>query len=81
MDANPALPPVIVHERDFNDLLTQASLAAEDVCLRVVTVERIDKTLDEPTNSREALDRRLDQALEQTFPASDPVSVVCTPAS
>ncbi len=27
-------------------------------------------------NSRESLDRRLDQALEETFPASDPVSVV-----
>ncbi|MGE0849690.1 MAG: hypothetical protein AB7O44_08725 [Hyphomicrobiaceae bacterium] len=80
MHAEPALPPFIVHEREFNDL-TQASLAAENGCLRVVTVERVDKTPDEPTNSREALDRRLDQALEQTFPASDPVSVVCTPAS
>lgn len=60
---------------------TQASFAAEDGCLRVVTVERVDKSPNEPTNSREALDRRLDQALEQTFPASDPVSVVCTPAS
>jgi hypothetical protein len=29
-------------------------------------------------NSKSALDRRLDQALEQTFPASDPVSVICT---
>jgi transcription elongation GreA/GreB family factor len=29
-------------------------------------------------NSKSALDRRLDQALDQTFPASDPVSVVCT---
>jgi regulator of nucleoside diphosphate kinase len=26
---------------------------------------------------RQALDRRLDQGLEETFPASDPVSVVC----
>jgi transcription elongation GreA/GreB family factor len=29
-------------------------------------------------NSREALDRRLDLALQETFPASDPVSIVCT---
>ncbi len=27
-------------------------------------------------NSQLSLDRRLDQALEETFPASDPVSVV-----
>ena len=27
-------------------------------------------------NSKRALDRRLDQALEDTFPASDPVSIV-----
>jgi hypothetical protein len=30
------------------------------------------------TSSKESLDRRLDHALEETFPASDPVSVVCT---
>ena len=30
------------------------------------------------TNSKESLDRRLDHALDETFPASDPVSVVCT---
>jgi hypothetical protein len=30
------------------------------------------------TNSKEALDRRLDHGFEETFPASDPVSVVCT---
>jgi transcription elongation GreA/GreB family factor len=29
-----------------------------------------------PENSRERLDRRLDAALEETFPASDPISVV-----
>ena len=29
-------------------------------------------------NSHEALDRRLDHALQETFPASDPVSIVCT---
>jgi hypothetical protein len=28
------------------------------------------------TNSHEELDRRLDQALEDTFPASDPVSIL-----
>lgn len=27
--------------------------------------------------SKQALDRRLDQALEETFPASDPISVIC----
>jgi hypothetical protein len=27
-------------------------------------------------NSKHELDRRLDQALEETFPASDPVSIV-----
>ncbi len=32
----------------------------------------------EDINSKSALDRRLDQALAQTFPASDPVSVICT---
>jgi hypothetical protein len=29
------------------------------------------------SNSKQALDRRLDQALEETFPASDPISVIC----
>ena len=29
-------------------------------------------------NSQEALDRRLDHALQETFPASDSVSIVCT---
>ena len=28
-------------------------------------------------SSKEELDRRLDRALEETFPASDPVSIVC----
>ena len=27
-------------------------------------------------NSKQELDRRLDQALEETFPASDPVSII-----
>lgn len=30
----------------------------------------------EDSNSKHELDRRLDQALEETFPASDPVSIV-----
>jgi hypothetical protein len=30
----------------------------------------------EESNSQRALDRRLDQALEDTFPASDPVAIV-----
>jgi hypothetical protein len=30
----------------------------------------------EDSNSKCQLDRRLDQALEETFPASDPVSIV-----
>ena len=29
------------------------------------------------SNSKQALDRRLDHALEETFPASDPISVIC----
>ncbi|MBF9232768.1 hypothetical protein [Microvirga alba] len=31
-----------------------------------------------PANSKEALDRRLDEASEESFPASDPVSVKIT---
>jgi len=30
----------------------------------------------EYSNSRHELDRRLDDALEETFPASDPISIV-----
>jgi hypothetical protein len=41
-----------------------------------VTVVRVEGSGHE--NSKSALDRRLDQALDQTFPASDPVSVICT---
>ena len=33
-------------------------------------------TVSEQSNSKRELDRRLDQALEDTFPASDPVSIV-----
>jgi hypothetical protein len=29
------------------------------------------------SNSKQMLDRRLDQALEETFPASDPISITC----
>ena len=31
-----------------------------------------------PENSRENLDRKLDHAIEETFPTSDPVSVTIT---
>ena len=31
-----------------------------------------------PENSKENLDRKLDQGVEETFPASDPVSVKIT---
>lgn len=31
-----------------------------------------------PENSKEALDRRLDEASEESFPSSDPVSVQIT---
>jgi hypothetical protein len=32
---------------------------------------------DPARDSKEELDRKLDHALEETFPASDPVSIVC----
>jgi len=38
--------------------------------------ERRDDLL--PENSKERLDRRLDEGVEETFPASDPVSVKVT---
>jgi hypothetical protein len=31
-----------------------------------------------PENSKESLDKKLDQGVEETFPASDPVSVKIT---
>lgn len=37
--------------------------------------ETANRTTEDP-NSRRALDRRLDQALEDTFPASDPVAIM-----
>lgn len=40
--------------------------------------QRLESSRVEGVNSKSALDRRLDEALDQTFPASDPVSVVCT---
>ena len=36
----------------------------------------VHSALIEDSNSKHELDRRLDQALEDTFPASDPVSIV-----
>ena len=46
-----------------------------------VVVERIAHPLSAWSpylNSQVALDRRLDHGLQETFPASDPVSIVCT---
>jgi regulator of nucleoside diphosphate kinase len=43
-----------------------------------VVVERVERPLVDGLDSKAALDRRLDRALEFTFPASDPVSVTCT---
>ena len=51
-------------------------LSSENVPSEVLVVG-LDGPLREDENSKAALDRRLDQALDQTFPASDPVSVVC----
>ena len=45
---------------------------------RVITVEQVADESEDGLNSDLALDRRLDEALQETFPASDPVSVVCT---
>ncbi len=45
---------------------------------RVVLVEQVAGEPDDGLNADLALDPRLDEALEETFPASDPVSVVCT---
>ena len=36
-----------------------------------------DKVKDAATNNPVDLDRRLDLALEETFPAGEPVSVMC----
>jgi hypothetical protein len=36
-----------------------------------------DEVVDATTNNPADLDRRLDLALEETFPASDPVSIMC----
>lgn len=51
--------------------------SADDRALEVRVVG-VESSHAEGVNSKSALDRRLDQALDQTFPASDPVSVVCT---
>ena len=40
------------------------------------TASTTDKKL--PENSKETLDKKLDHALEETFPTSDPVSVKIT---
>lgn len=50
-----------------------------DGCASKVTVVSIERLyIDGHVNSKPALDRRLDEALAETFPASDPVSIVCT---
>jgi hypothetical protein len=38
--------------------------------------EEISVVAAEHSNSQRELDRRLDEALEETFPASDPISIV-----
>jgi transcription elongation GreA/GreB family factor len=45
---------------------------------KVLFVEHVAREPDDGLNSGQALDRRLDEALKETFPASDPVSVICT---
>ena len=47
-------------------------IESEVIVMRVEGAGRVGE------NSKSALDRRLDEALDQTFPASDPVSVICT---
>lgn len=42
----------------------------------ILTLDREVQISTEHSNSQRELDRRLDQALEETFPASDPVSIV-----
>ena len=62
----------------IGDRMPFRSISGQD--LKVV-VEQIAHPLSAGSrgvNSQEALDRRLDHALQETFPASDPVSIVCT---
>jgi hypothetical protein len=40
--------------------------------------ERVGKDDKLPENSKESLDRKLDEGVEESFPASDPVSVKIT---
>ena len=64
MNGTAERPPVTITTRDDSQL---TSVAARNVRGRAD---------DEHGNSREDLDRRLDEALMETFPASDPVSVI-----
>jgi transcription elongation GreA/GreB family factor len=45
---------------------------------RVILVEHVTGEPDDGSTSDPTLDRRLDEALEETFPASDPISIICT---
>jgi polysaccharide pyruvyl transferase CsaB len=64
------LPEMKARARRTNELLV-GQLASR-------RPQRLESSRIEGVNSKSALDRRLDEALDQTFPASDPVSVVCT---
>jgi hypothetical protein len=48
----------------------------EEEIEEIEEMEEISEGSVEHSNSRSELDRRLDQALEETFPASDPISIV-----
>jgi regulator of nucleoside diphosphate kinase len=51
---------------------------AEDGQSCQVAMLHVEEPREHSENAVQALDRRLDHALEETFPASDPVSVICT---
>jgi regulator of nucleoside diphosphate kinase len=62
----------------IGDRMPFRSMSGQDL---EVVVEQIAHPLSARSpslNSQEALDRRLDHGLQETFPASDPVSIVCT---
>ncbi|WP_210493497.1 hypothetical protein [Microvirga antarctica] len=48
---------------------------------KILDAENVEQAKDDkklPENSKESLDRKLDEAEEESFPASDPVSVKIT---
>jgi hypothetical protein len=62
----------------IGDRMPFRSMSGQDL---EVVVEQIAHPLSARSpslSSQEALDRRLDHGLQETFPASDPVSIVCT---